>query len=166
MIKTLLVAGDTRAKKQVFVNRIRDITPEKLPAISVRTVRETATRLNETPVSYERSLTIGVVCIAAADDQVDDLLDEMAEEVSELIIGAEVHNTFEWANRLTYESTDWSLEIASEEIGACMVNFIVEYDTRHDPNLDDLEGVNIKMGVAGTDKEDDYAFSDEVTLPT
>ena len=164
-IQELLIDADTLAMEKVFRNRIRAVDEDKLPCISIRTLRETSDRLNEAAVTFERTLTLGIVCAATADENLDDVLDQMAGEVESVILGADVNNLFKDANgnvfinRIDLADTDLTLDLGDAPIGASMVTFRIEYDSKFDPTVDPLEGFNIELKAAGAA---DPIFTDEI----
>lgn len=164
-IQTLLTNGATGADGRVFTNRLKALEEERLPAITIRTMRETATRLNEAKVRYERILTLMVVCVARADDGIDDILDDMAEAVETIILRADVNNQFKNGygehilNRIELADTDMTLDLGNSEFGGVAVTFNVNYDSVYEPTLDNLEGFNVEVKAAGAA---DILFSDTI----
>ena len=89
----------------------------------------------------------------------------MAGEVESVILGADVNNLFKDANgnvfinRIDLADTDLTLDLGDAPIGASMVTFRIEYDSKFDPTVDPLEGFNIELKAAGAA---DPIFTDEI----
>lgn len=173
-----ITAGSETVGENVFTNRIRAFDETKLPCISVRTLKENATPLSSSHLSYERVLTLAVVCVARADDELDNVLDEMAAQVENIVLGAFANNKFikddvEYINRVDLTDTDLTLDLGNSEIGAVVVSFQVEYDTAFDP-LDpaivDLYGTaavdldTVAPQIRASDAAD-LLFDDEIEIP-
>lgn len=84
-----LLLGKTEAGSRVWPSRVRHLTAGKLPAIGVYTLEEESRDTDESPRVYDRTITVVIECVAAADFDLDDALDILAAQVEAVLMSDE-----------------------------------------------------------------------------
>lgn len=172
-VKAHLIAAIPEVEGRVYTNRVRELDQKKLPCLHIRTQRETGSKLNESPVSYERTYSLAVICICQEDDHVDTALDELSQKVENSLIEVDVMYLFEGINSVDWVSTDLNIQMAEAEFGGALVLFNFMYDTRHEPKINDgataideitdLNGVDIEL--TSSTSPDKILYSDKIDFP-
>jgi hypothetical protein len=133
-IKELLM-DKTSAGDAVFSNRAITFSDERLPAINIQTVNESAELWSQAKKTYKRKARIAIICAAKANEDVDDLLDDMADEIEEiLLLDESLGDTVE---TILYKDTQLNVEMGDGTLGAQLINFEVTYYTDHQPPIED-----------------------------
>lgn len=164
--------GNTDAGQCVYVSRMRPLSAEKLPAIFVYTLNESARVFTESPRELERTLTLGVEIIARADSGLDDLLDDIAAQVERILSENQYPAC---AADIVYTGAEITLgREGDNQHGSCVLTYDVTYYT---PDVSDgvsgpgvppenvltpFETANVKYKVPPFDR---VSAEDQVQLP-
>lgn len=123
-----MLAGNTTALENVFVNRFNSLEQEILPAICIYTGKEQSEKFNSQ--LYKRTLTLSIEIHSSKKDESDmvEELELIAGEVEVLLLQDE--DLSGNCNKITLTSTDIVAKIeADEQIGAALMSYDVEYFT-------------------------------------
>lgn len=121
-----LLSGNTAAGTNVFDNRVTRFWREELPAISVFTRQETATKRDVSGRQSIRVLELQIEVRAEGDEAVDDTLDDICEQIENIIEENQSINGLAHGTVLT--NTEIELDADGEKlIGIATLNFEVRY---------------------------------------
>lgn len=135
----LHLSGKTAAEDRIYPNRIRHISTDELPLISVATTDESADVSGVAPRGYRRELTVLIECYAKDTDDVDDEIDNLLVEIENAIdsedlfsLQQDVEEIYYIGSRVVKQGSE-----ATQETAYATITYTVVYNTWAGAHLDD-----------------------------
>ena len=139
-IQALLIAGAVVDDEKVFANRAFTYNADKLPAINIQTLTESAALWSVTTPTYKRTLKVAIICATKALKDIDDTLDDLIESIEAIIFADDTLGGL--VENLRYSDTELNIQVGDGQVAAIAIKFDMDYYTDHPTaveNLDDFE---------------------------
>lgn len=123
--------GKTMAEERVFPNRIRHISEDELPLISVQTGEENVDIFDQAPRRYRRTLEVSVECYVKNVEHVDQMLDNLLFEIETAFDTEDRFNLIDVVDEVIYNGSNIAKHggEAVQESGYGVVRYTVIYFT-------------------------------------
>ena len=165
MLIKALQDNEVTDAEHFFKNPFKEIDPDELPAVKVAIMSSPAEKFNS-KVEYKHSPEIIIAYFAQnSEEELYDILYYYAERIYDFFIRAEASGALApQLNLMNFTNFDLSLERAETGIGGAVLRFQGEYFSEHEPDLDDLEGFNVKVSAKGATPDSPPIYEDEIDV--
>ena len=125
--------------EKVFANRSFSYHADKLPAINIQTLTESASLWSVTKLTYKRTLKVAIICATQANEDIDDILDDLIESIEAIIFADDTLGGL--VENLRYSDTELNIQVGDGQVAGIAIKFDMDYYTDHqitNENLDDF----------------------------